>query len=181
MRSLFFGELPVRSLFFSAMSVAAPREEAMITMFETTMSRLDRLEGMLEASERREMRMALDRQRNAYKSDDTDEDEYTTVFNPYVELDDGQIVESSLKQVFVRGGVRDSCRLTVVFSKGTLSTVWWNPSGGELGRAWAGLGGLGRARAPWLVGLPGLPAWSVLTPPPCTSAMPVASFIGTRG
>lgn len=55
-------------------SVSAPCEEAMITMFETTMSRLDRLEGMLEASERREMRMALDRQRNAYKPDNTDED-----------------------------------------------------------------------------------------------------------
>lgn len=109
----------------------------MITMFETTMSRLDRLEGMLEASERRyeaskrrAMQLALDRQRNAYKSDNADDDNSISVFNPYVELDDGQIVESSLKQVLIVG-MGDRCRFTVVFAKGTLSTVWWNPSGGE--------------------------------------------------
>jgi hypothetical protein len=122
---------------------------------------------MLEASERREMRLALDRQRNAYKPDNTDErggdltrawpDNTATVFNPYVELDDGQIVESSLKQVLVSGDVRYSCRPTVVFSKGTLSTVWWNPSGGERLPVAARVGPPGRLTPPTAPQTPGPP------------------------
>ena len=135
-------------------------------MFETTMSRLDRLEGMLEASERREMRLALSRQRNAYKSDDSDDDSSTSVFNPCVELDDGQIVESSLKQVLISGDVRYSHRLTVVFSKDTLSTVWWNPSGGERP---CGLRGLPGLRLPRLTAVS--PPTAPQTPRPTRTGM----------
>jgi hypothetical protein len=103
------------------------------------------------------MRMALDRQRNAYKPDNTDEDNSATVFNPYVELDDGKIVESSLKQVLVSGDVRYSCRPTVVFSKGTLSTVWWNPSGGERLPVAARVGPPGRLTPPTAPQTPGPP------------------------